>query len=81
LGGTAVLEAASREREANAEFAEDELVEDVQPMEPGRDHRPPCATAEVREVLAAANDDLAAQLKKETEKLLDSVLFTSSLER
>ena len=34
---------------------------------------------EVREVLATANDDLARKLKKETEKLLDSALFTSSL--
>ena len=78
LGGTAVLEAASREREANAEFAEDELVEDVQPMSPDE-----IITAvrnpEVREVLATANDDLARKLKKETEKLLDSALFTSSL--
>lgn len=30
-------------------------------------------------MLATANDDLARKLKKETEKLLDSALFTSSL--
>ncbi len=78
LGGAAVLEAASREREVDAEFVEDELVEDVQPMSPD-EIIAAVRNPEVREVLATANDDLAHKLKKETEKLLDSALFTSSL--
>ncbi|MDE5640656.1 MAG: dipeptidase, partial [Bifidobacterium castoris] len=78
LGGDAVLEAAAREHEYDDGFAEDDLVEDVQPMEPDgiieavRD-------TEVRGVLATANEDLARQLKRETEKLLDTALYTSSL--
>ena len=35
---------------------------------------------EVREILAAANQTMADQLKEETEKLLDSVLYTRSME-
>ena len=31
------------------------------------------------EVLAAANETMAAQLKAETDKLLDSVLYTTSM--
>ena len=34
---------------------------------------------EAREVLAAANETMAAQLKEETDKLLDSVLYTTSM--
>ena len=35
---------------------------------------------EVRDILAAANQTMADQLKEETEKLLDSVLYTRSME-
>ena len=34
---------------------------------------------EVRDVLAAANQTMADQLKEETDKLLDSVLYTRSM--
>ncbi len=51
---------------------------DVQPMEPDevieatRDD-------EARRILAAANETMAARLKEETDKLLDSVLYTTSM--
>lgn len=78
LGGDAVLEASAREHEYDDEFVEDELVEDVQPMEPDEIIEA-VRNPEVRDVLATANEDLARQLKKETEKLLDTALYTSSL--
>ena len=35
--------------------------------------------AKVREALAEANDDMAAKLKKETDSLLDTVLYITSM--
>mgnify|MGYP002144879956 CR=1 FL=1 len=60
------------------EFEADNLDGDVEPLEPDqiievvRDQ-------EVRDVLAAANQTMADQIKDETDKLLDTVLYITSM--
>ena len=39
-----------------------------------------CFSLYLQHILAAANQTMADQLKEETEKLLDSVLYTRSME-
>lgn len=51
---------------------------DVDPMEPD-DIIDATRNAEVREVLATANQAMADQIKRETDDLLDSVLYTTSM--
>ena len=60
------------------EFDADDETGDVQPMEPDEIIEA-VRNGEAREVLAAANETMAAQLKAETDKLLDSVLYTTSM--
>ena len=60
------------------EFDADDETGDVQPMEPDEIIEA-VRNGEAREVLAAANETMAAQLKEETDKLLDSVLYTTSM--
>ena len=62
-----------------AEFEADNVDGDVQPMTPDETIAA-LRNPEVREILAAANQTMADQLKEETEKLLDSVLYTRSME-
>ena len=52
--------------------------EDVEPRDP-RDIIDATRNPRVRAILEAANQTLAEQLKRETDQLLDSVLFTASL--
>ena len=59
--------------------ADDDDLDDVQPMEPD-EIIAALRNPEVREILAAANQTMADQLKEETDKLLDSVLYTRSME-
>ena len=61
------------------EFDADDETGDVQPMTPDETIAA-LRNPEVREILAAANQTMADQLKEETEKLLDSVLYTRSME-
>lgn len=60
------------------EFDADDETGDVQPMEPDEIIEA-VRNGEAREVLATANETMAAQLKAETDKLLDSVLYTTSM--
>ena len=60
------------------EFDAEDEIGDVQPMEPDEIIEA-VRNNEAREVLAAANETMAAQLKAETDKLLDSVLYTTSM--
>ena len=60
------------------EFDAEDEIGDVQPMEPDEIIEA-VRNNEAREVLAAANETMAAQLKEETDKLLDSVLYTTSM--
>ena len=60
------------------EFDADDETGDVQPMEPDEIIEA-VRNGEAREVLATANETMAAQLKEETDKLLDSVLYTTSM--
>lgn len=60
------------------EFDAEDEIGDVQPMEPDAIIEA-VRNGEAREILAAANETMAAQLKEETDKLLDSVLYTSSM--
>ena len=60
------------------EFDAEDEIGDVQPMEPDEIIEA-VRNGEAREVLAAANETMAAQLKEETDKLLDSVLYTTSM--
>ncbi len=62
----------------DAEFDADDESADVQPMEPDEIIEA-TRNAEAREILAAANRTMADQLKEETDKLLDSVLYTASM--
>ena len=75
--GLTAAEAAD-ESAAEEEFEADNVDGDVQPMEP-EEIIEAVRDAEVREILAAANQTMADQLKAETERLLDSVLFTRSM--
>ena len=50
----------------------------MQPLEPDEVIKA-VRNGEARDVLAAANETMAAQLKEETDKLLDSVLYTTSM--
>ena len=77
LGLTAAEEAA--QSAAEEEFEADNVDGDVQPMEPD-EIIAALRNPEVREILAAANQTMADQLKEETDKLLDSVLYTRSME-
>ena len=77
LGLTAAEEAA--QSAAEDEFEADNVDGDVQPMTPDETIAA-LRNPEVREILAAANQTMADQLKEETEKLLDSVLYTRSME-
>ena len=77
LGLTAAEEAA--QSAAEEEFEADNVDGDVQPMTPDETIAA-LRNPEVREILAAANQTMADQLKEETEKLLDSVLYTRSME-
>ena len=77
LGLTAAEEAA--QSAAEKEFEADNVDGDVQPMTPDETIAA-LRNPEVREILAAANQTMADQLKEETEKLLDSVLYTRSME-
>lgn len=61
-----------------AEFDADNADGDVEPMDPDAIVSA-VRNGEVREVLAAANQTMANQLKEETDKLLDSVLYTRSM--
>lgn len=61
-----------------AEFDADNADGDVEPMDPDAIVSA-VRNGEVREVLAAANQTMADQLKEETDKLLDSVLYTRSM--
>ena len=61
------------------EFDADNADGDVEPMSPD-EIVAATRNPEVREILAAANRTMADQLKTETEKLLDSVLYTRSME-
>ena len=76
LGLTAAEEAA--QSAAEEEFEADNVDGDVQPMTPDETIAA-LRNPEVREILAAANQTMADQLKEETEKLLDSVLYTTSM--
>ena len=76
LGLTAAEEAA--QSAAEEEFEADNVDGDVQPMTPDETIAA-LRNPEVREILAAANQTMADQLKEETEKLLDSVLYTRSM--
>ena len=60
------------------EFDAEDEIGDVQPMEPDEIIEA-VRNGEAREILAAANETMAAQLKEETDKLLDSVLYTASM--
>ena len=60
------------------EFDAEDEIGDVQPMEPDEIIEA-VRNGEAREVLATANETMAAQLKAETDKLLDSVLYTTSM--
>ena len=62
----------------DAELDADDEGADVQPMEPDEIIEA-TRNAEAREILAAANRTMAEQLKEETDKLLDSVLYTASM--
>ncbi|RSX53605.1 pepD Dipeptidase A [Bifidobacterium goeldii] len=74
LGGEEEAEAAL----ADAELEADNAQGDVDPMEPD-DIVDAVRNAEVREILTAANQTMADQLKEETDKLLDTVLYTVSM--
>ena len=85
LDGVAADSAADESYEADAETAEsddidvtDDISNDIQPMEPGEI---PTAirNSEAREILAAANQAMAGQLKAQTDELLDAVLYTTSM--
>ena len=58
--------------------ADDDDLDDVQPMEPD-DIIAAVRNDEVRAALTDANQKLADFLKEETDKLLDSVLYTTSM--
>ena len=58
------------------EFDAEDEIGDVQPMEPDEIIEA-VRNGEAREILAAANETMAAQ--EETDKLLDSVLYTASM--
>ena len=60
------------------EFETDDENGDVQPLEPDEVIKA-VRNGEARDVLAAANETMAAQIKEETDKLLDSVLYTTSM--
>jgi dipeptidase len=74
LGG----ENEAKAKQLEDEFEADNLDGDVEPLEPDqiievvRDQ-------EVRDVLAAANQTMADQIKDETDKLLDTVLYITSM--
>lgn len=63
----------------DAEFDADETDGDVQPMEPEEIIEAIRAGVDARGILAAANQELADKLKADTDKLLDSVLYTRSM--
>mgnify|MGYP006967686215 CR=1 FL=1 len=75
LGGADEAAAALADAELEAANADG----DVEPMDP-EDIIDATRNDEVRDILAAANQTMADQLKEETEKLLDSVLYTRSME-
>lgn len=56
----------------------DDAPADVDPMKPA-DIVAATDNDEVREILAAANQAMADHLKLETDRLLDSVLYTTSM--
>ena len=74
LGG----ENEAKAKQLENEFEADNLEGDVEPLEPDqiievvRDQ-------EVRDVLAAANQTMADRIKEETDKLLDTVLYITSM--
>ena len=78
LGGADVLAAAEREDAYDAQYETEGVTEDVEPMEPD-DIVAAVRDAEVRDVLAAANETIAQQLKDNTDDLLNSVLYTVSM--
>ena len=61
-----------------AEPDDDEGLDDVQPMDPD-EIIAAIRNDEVRAALTAANQKMADYLKEETDKLLDSVLYTTSM--
>ncbi|PLS26173.1 C69 family dipeptidase [Bifidobacterium parmae] len=69
---------AAAESAAEEEFEADNVDGDVQPLEPDA-IIDAVRNGEVRGILAAANQTMADQLKAETDKLLDSVLYTRSM--
>ena len=77
LGLTAAEEAS--QSAAEEEFEADNVDGDVQPMTPDETIAA-LRNPEVREILATANQTMADQLKEETDKLLDSVLYARSME-
>ncbi|MCI1650082.1 C69 family dipeptidase [Bifidobacterium tibiigranuli] len=85
LDGVAADSAADEAYETDADIDEtddievtDDIDNDIQPMEPGEI---PAATrnGEAREILAAANQAMADQLKAQTDELLDAVLYITSM--
>ena len=60
------------------EFDAEDEIGDVQPMEPDEIIEA-VRNDEVRDILAAANQTMADQLKTETDQLLDTVLYTVSM--
>ena len=71
-------QAARLDSAVQGEFDADNIEGDVEPMEPEAIIAA-VRNGEVRDVLAAANQTMADQLKEETDKLLDSVLYTRSM--
>ncbi|KFI98081.1 C69 family dipeptidase [Bifidobacterium stellenboschense] len=69
---------AAAESAAEEEFEADNVDGDVQPLEPDA-IIDAVRNGEVRGILAAANQTMADQLRVETDKLLDSVLYTRSM--
>ncbi|WEV74178.1 C69 family dipeptidase [Bifidobacterium sp. ESL0798] len=69
---------ATAESMAQAELNAGNPDGDVEPMEPDQVIAA-TRNAEVREILCAANQSMADQIKKETDSLLDTVLYTVSM--
>ena len=74
LGGAGEAAAALADAELEAADADG----DVEPMDP-EDIIDATRNDEVRDILAAANQTMADQLKTETDQLLDTVLYTVSM--
>lgn len=74
LAGVDVMQAAQR----GDEYENEDIAQDVQPMEPDAIIQE-LRNDEAREILAAANNEMAAQLKEQTDDLLGYVLRTTSL--